>query len=105
MNVTNWTTSWRDGLAFAALVSFYNPRLLDFSRLSASDPVGNMKQAFACAYVRVPRSNLHVRESDAYRFVWVCREKLGVPSLLDPEDMLIPVPDKLSVITYVSQYV
>ncbi|XP_077867946.1 LOW QUALITY PROTEIN: EH domain-binding protein 1-like [Saccoglossus kowalevskii] len=80
VRVTNLTTSWRNGLAFCAVVHHYRPDLIDFASLSPHDIKGNNKKAFNSA------------------------AKLGVPKLIDPSSMvLLSVPDKLSVMTYLFQ--
>lgn len=79
MNITNFTSSWRDGLAFAALVHNHQPDAFDYDSLSASDPLRNLEVAFDAA------------------------GKAGVPALLDPEDVLVgPQPDHFSIMTYLS---
>ena len=56
--------------------------MLEYSSLTSEDVLGNNTLAFK-----------------------VAEEELGIPSLLDPEDMLdTDVPDKFSIITYVSQF-
>lgn len=80
VKVTNMTTSWRNGMAFCALLHHHRPDLIDFHSLSPSDVKGNCKTAF-----------------DAFH-------SLGISKLIDPSDMLVvDVPDKLTVMTYLFQ--
>ncbi|OQR78974.1 hypothetical protein BIW11_06052 [Tropilaelaps mercedesae] len=80
VSITNMTTSWRNGLAFCAVIHGFRPDLVDFDSLSPYDIKGNCKKAFDAA------------------------TELGIPRLIDPTDMVIlNVPDKLVVMTYLHQ--
>uniref|UniRef100_A0A8C2DBA5 Dystonin n=1 Tax=Cyprinus carpio TaxID=7962 RepID=A0A8C2DBA5_CYPCA len=74
----NFTTSWRDGRLFNAIIHKYRPDLVDMSKVSTQSSRSNLEQAFGVA------------------------EQLGVARLLDPEDVDVSSPDEKSVITYVS---
>ncbi|XP_038191899.1 EH domain-binding protein 1-like protein 1 isoform X4 [Arvicola amphibius] len=78
--ITNFTTSWRNGLAFCAILHRFHPDKIDYFALDPHDIKQNNKQAF-----------------DGFA-------ALGVSRLLEPADMvLLSVPDKLIVMTYLCQ--
>ncbi|XP_035864613.1 EH domain-binding protein 1-like protein 1 isoform X10 [Sander lucioperca] len=80
IKVTNFSTSWRNGLAFCAILHHFHPDKIDFDKLDSHDIKLNNKKAF-----------------DGF-------EALGISRLLEPSDMvLLSVPDRLIVMTYLSQ--
>ncbi|XP_052001695.1 EH domain-binding protein 1-like isoform X2 [Xyrauchen texanus] len=80
VKITNFTTSWRNGLAFCALLHHFRPDLIDFKALNPQDIKENNKKAY-----------------DGFA-------GLGISRLLEPSDMvLLAIPDKLTVMTYLYQ--
>uniref|UniRef100_A0A3P8Y6L9 Spectrin beta chain n=1 Tax=Esox lucius TaxID=8010 RepID=A0A3P8Y6L9_ESOLU len=81
VNIQNFTTCWRDGLAFNALIHRHRPDLIEFHKLIRSNATHNLQQAFN-----------------------VAEQNLGLTKLLDPEDVNTENPDEKSIITYVVSY-
>lgn len=49
VNVTNFHMSWKDGLAFCALIHRHRPELIDYDSLKKEDPATNFATAFEVA--------------------------------------------------------
>lgn len=80
VKITNFTTSWRNGLAFCALLHHFRPDNIDYKSLNPQDIKENNKKAY-----------------DGFA-------SLGISRLLEPSDMvLLAIPDKLTVMTYLYQ--
>ncbi|XP_077095634.1 EH domain-binding protein 1 isoform X9 [Siphateles boraxobius] len=80
VKITNFTTSWRNGLAFCALLHHFRPDFIDYKALNPQDIKENNKKAY-----------------DVFA-------SLGISRLLEPSDMvLLAIPDKLTVMTYLYQ--
>ncbi|XP_042184403.1 uncharacterized protein LOC112260080 isoform X2 [Oncorhynchus tshawytscha] len=80
VKITNFSTSWRNGLAFCALLHHFHPDRINFEMLDPYDIKRNNKKAF-----------------DGFA-------ELGISRLMGPSDMaLLAVPDRLIVMTYLNQ--
>jgi len=49
VDIQNFHTSWRDGLAFCALVHKFHPESINFEALTNDNPSLNLQQAFDAA--------------------------------------------------------
>ncbi|KAM9155483.1 EH domain-binding protein 1 isoform 5-T5 [Pangshura tecta] len=80
VKITNFTTSWRNGLSFCAILHHFRPDLIDYKSLNPQDIKENNKKAY-----------------DGFA-------NIGISRLLEPSDMvLLAIPDKLTVMTYLYQ--
>ncbi|XP_059208702.1 calmin [Centropristis striata] len=79
--VKDFGKSWTSGLAFLAVIKSIDPSLVDMRK----------------ALLRNAKENLE----DGFR---IAHYSLGIPRLLEPEDVTINAPDEQSIMTYVSQF-
>ncbi|KAK7907774.1 hypothetical protein WMY93_016386 [Mugilogobius chulae] len=79
VNVLNFTTSWSDGLAFNAILHHFRPDSFSWDHVKTMSPVERLDHAFTIA-----------------------KNQLAIEKLLDPEDVAVQLPDKKSVIMYVT---
>uniref|UniRef100_A0A452I4U5 Calponin-homology (CH) domain-containing protein n=1 Tax=Gopherus agassizii TaxID=38772 RepID=A0A452I4U5_9SAUR len=79
VNVLNFTTSWTDGLAFNAVIHRHKPELFSWDKVLKLTPTERLEHAFTIA-----------------------KNHLGIEKLLDPEDVAVQLPDKKSIIMYLT---
>ncbi|NXJ14586.1 CLMN protein, partial [Odontophorus gujanensis] len=79
--VQDFTSSWRSGLAFLAVIKAIDSTLVDMKHALEKSARENLEDAFSIA-----------------------QNKLGVPRLLEPEDIMVESPDEQSIVTYVAQF-
>uniref|UniRef100_A0A8C3T9Q7 Utrophin n=1 Tax=Chelydra serpentina TaxID=8475 RepID=A0A8C3T9Q7_CHESE len=79
VNVLNFTTSWSDGLAFNAVIHRHKPELFSWDKVTKLTPTERLELAFTIA-----------------------KNHLGIEKLLDPEDVAVQLPDKKSIIMYLT---
>uniref|UniRef100_A0A8C5CXR1 Actinin, alpha 4 n=1 Tax=Gadus morhua TaxID=8049 RepID=A0A8C5CXR1_GADMO len=80
VNVQNFHISWKDGLAFNALIHRHRPELIDYDKLRKDDPLTNLNNAFE-----------------------VAEKYLDIPKMMDAEDIVGTLrPDEKAIMTYVS---
>uniref|UniRef100_A0A8B9HFE9 Utrophin n=1 Tax=Astyanax mexicanus TaxID=7994 RepID=A0A8B9HFE9_ASTMX len=79
VNVLNFTTSWADGLAFNAILHHFRPHGFSWEKILAMSPVQRLDHAFTFA-----------------------KNELNIEKLLDPEDVAVQLPDKKSILMYVT---
>ncbi|KAF5403128.1 hypothetical protein PHET_03405 [Paragonimus heterotremus] len=82
IKVRDFGPSWRDGRAFYTLINRIHPNAIDLE--TTKDKTNRQKLEYAFQ---------------------VAETKLGIPRLLDAEDVDVDKPDERSIMTYVAQFV
>ncbi|XP_067239730.1 nesprin-2-like isoform X4 [Chanodichthys erythropterus] len=80
-SVRDFKSSWRSGEVFLAILCSLRPDLVDLSQAQTSSHLENLEKAF------------HLAEKE-----------LGIPRLLEPEDIVVSNPDEKSIMTYIAQF-
>ncbi|ETE65305.1 Calmin, partial [Ophiophagus hannah] len=75
--IQDFTSSWRSGLAFLAVIKAIDSSLVDMKQALEKSSRENLEDAFCTA-----------------------QDYLGIPRLLEPEDIMIDSPDEQSIMTY-----
>uniref|UniRef100_A0A3Q3XGZ9 Calponin-homology (CH) domain-containing protein n=1 Tax=Mola mola TaxID=94237 RepID=A0A3Q3XGZ9_MOLML len=81
IEVKDFGPSWRTGLAFFAVIHALQPNLVNMEHVWRRPNRENLQEAFLLA-----------------------ETKLGIPPLLDPDDVDVDKPDEKSIMTYVAQF-
>uniref|UniRef100_A0A8C1YUK6 Spectrin repeat containing, nuclear envelope 1a n=1 Tax=Cyprinus carpio TaxID=7962 RepID=A0A8C1YUK6_CYPCA len=81
LDVKDFGPSWRTGVAFHAVIFALRPHLVNMERVWRRPNRDNLEDAFSLA-----------------------ERELGIPRLLDPEDVDVDKPDEKSIMTYVAQF-
>nr|CDS27008.2 nesprin 1 [Hymenolepis microstoma] len=81
IQVRDFGVSWRDGRAFCALVHSIEAECMDLNKIKPNDNKANLEIAF--------------RTAD---------RNLGIPYILDVEDVDVDKPDERSIMTYIAQF-
>ncbi|XP_074854829.1 calmin isoform X2 [Carettochelys insculpta] len=79
--VQDFASSWRSGLAFLAIIKAIDSSLVDMKQALEKSNRENLEDAFSIA-----------------------QDNLGIPRLLEPEDIMVESPDEQSIMTYVAQF-
>uniref|UniRef100_A0A3Q3N7I1 Utrophin n=1 Tax=Mastacembelus armatus TaxID=205130 RepID=A0A3Q3N7I1_9TELE len=79
VNVLNFTTSWADGLALNGILHHFRPNAFNWDQVVRLGPVERLDHAFT-----------------------VAKDQLAIERLLDPEDVAVQLPDKKSILMYVT---
>lgn len=81
IEVRDFGASWRDGYAFMGLINAIDENLIDIENYRNASNKSRLQTSFN-----------------------VAETELGIPRLLDPDDVDLPKPDERSVMTYVAQF-
>ncbi|XP_049755484.1 nesprin-2 isoform X1 [Elephas maximus indicus] len=81
VSVTDFKSSWRNGMAFLAIIHALRPDLIDLNSVKHRSNRDNLEEAFRIA-----------------------ERELKIPKLLEPEDVDVTNPDEKSIMTYVAQF-
>uniref|UniRef100_A0A2I3GWZ8 Spectrin repeat containing nuclear envelope protein 2 n=1 Tax=Nomascus leucogenys TaxID=61853 RepID=A0A2I3GWZ8_NOMLE len=81
VSVTDFKSSWRNGMAFLAIIHALRPDLIDMKSVKHRSNKDNLREAFRIA-----------------------ERELKIPRLLEPEDVDVVDPDEKSIMTYVAQF-
>ncbi|KFQ93584.1 Nesprin-1, partial [Nipponia nippon] len=81
IEIKDFGQSWRSGVAFHSVIHAIRPDLVDMEKVRGRSNRENLEKAFTLA-----------------------EAELGIPRLLDPEDVDVDKPDEKSVMTYVAQF-